>query len=87
MNDAVVIAGDANLSSTIDGEILHDNIIDGQPFAYYQGSGGTFEHDRLFHRDLADQHPISSITNLENALESRPSDVITNMDIHEILSH
>lgn len=29
---------------------------------------GTLYHDRLTHRDLPDQHPISSITGLEDAL-------------------
>ena len=33
-------------------------------------SGGTKDHDRLVNRDLPDQHPIKSITGLEDALNN-----------------
>lgn len=88
MDKTVVIAGDLNLDAIIDGEIDDRQLIDGQPFPYYSGPGsGTYEHDRLIHREYPNQHTISSITSLESALGSRPSDVITNMDIYNILSH
>lgn len=35
------------------------------------GSGGTKDHDQLNNRDLPDQHPISAITGLEEALNSK----------------
>ncbi len=40
---------------------------------------GTFDHDQLNHRDLADQHPMDSITGLVAALEghTHPSAAIT----------
>lgn len=35
------------------------------------GSGGTKDHNQLDNRDLPDQHPISAITGLEEALNSK----------------
>lgn len=35
------------------------------------GGGGTGDHDKLKNRDAADQHPMSSITGLEKALEDK----------------
>jgi len=34
-------------------------------------SGGVTDHNRLFNRDAADQHPISSIIGLTKQLESK----------------
>ena len=34
-------------------------------------SGGVTDHNRLFNRDAADQHPIESITNLREVLDSK----------------
>ena len=31
--------------------------------------GGTYDHNKLENRDLPDQHPISSITGLQEALD------------------
>lgn len=35
------------------------------------GGGGTSDHTQLSNRDVADQHPMSAITGLEKALESK----------------
>lgn len=77
MNDKVVVSGDANLR----------NIIDGQPFAYYKGGGGTNRHDLLINRDWDDQHPISAITQLMQELSVRPTETLSNTDIQNILNH
>ena len=45
------------------------------------------EHDRLIHRDYADQHPITAITQLTQELSVRPSESLSNMDIQNILNH
>lgn len=37
------------------------------------GGGGTYDHRDLQHRDAEDQHPISAITGLQDALDSVPS--------------
>jgi hypothetical protein len=34
-------------------------------------SGGVTDHNRLFNRDKADQHPIQAITDLEKILDSK----------------
>lgn len=39
------------------------------------GSGGTKDHTKLANRDLADQHPISAITGLSEALANRPQGI------------
>lgn len=33
--------------------------------------GGVSDHNRLTNRDLADQHPISAITNLQTVLDGK----------------
>lgn len=33
--------------------------------------GGVSDHSRLTNRDLADQHPISAITNLQDLLDKK----------------
>ena len=54
------------------GEVFEFTIIGGG------GSGGVTEHKLLSGRDEADQHPISSITNLSSELSARPtSDNVT----------
>lgn len=88
MDKTVVVAGDPNLETIIDGDIDNQQIIDGQPFPYYNGpGGGTYEHNRLIHRDYEDQHPIEAITQLLQELAARPTDALSNMDIQEILNH
>jgi hypothetical protein len=34
-------------------------------------SGGVTDHNRLFNRDMTDQHPIESITDLRKELDSK----------------
>lgn len=47
----------------------------------------TSDHSKLINRDLADQHPIASITGLENELNDKLEDIpaMTNEDIENIL--
>ena len=51
------------------------------------GSASNNDHRELFHRDAAEQHPITAITNLEDELEVRPDEYLSNLDIHDILNH
>lgn len=46
----------------------------------------TSDHRQLTHRDAEEQHPISAITSLAPELSARPSAVMTNQDIFNILS-
>ena len=38
---------------------------------FSSGEGGTTDHSKLINRDAADQHPMSAITGLEDALDSK----------------
>ena len=38
---------------------------------FSSGEGGTPDHSKLINRDAADQHPMSAITGLEDALDSK----------------
>lgn len=51
------------------------------------GGGGTSDHTKLRNRDAVDQHPMSSITGLEEALEGKQStgDYLTDQDIDSTL--
>lgn len=57
MNDTIIISGDGDVRE----------LIDGDPAAIYERS--INEHDKLTHRDYPDQHPISAITGLQEALD------------------
>ena len=46
----------------------------------------TSDHRELTHRDAAEQHPITSITDLAPELGARPSTALSNQDILNILS-
>ena len=50
-------------------------------------SGGTLDHSVLQNRDRADQHPIASITNLQETLDSKlgPENALSNAQIQTIL--
>lgn len=37
------------------------------------GSGGTADHSALINRDIAEQHPISAISDLQNTLDGKIS--------------
>lgn len=45
------------------------------------GSGGTTNHALLTNRDLADQHPISAITNLTTTLASKQNTLVSGTTI------
>lgn len=77
MRDTVVIDGDLNLTSQIDGEMDTILMVD---------SGGTKDHSSLFNRDKPGQHPIDAITRLTGELEVRPSEALNNQDIQNILN-
>lgn len=49
---------------------------------------GTSDHTQLTNRDVSDQHPISAITDLENELGAKLSDIptLTNIEIEKILT-
>ena len=53
----------------IGGEIELHNNIDGEAQAVLKEV--TSDHNELIHRDLNDQHPISAITGLQEALDSK----------------
>lgn len=74
--DVRVDSAEINMSANADGEI---------GVAYRVGNG-TMYHDRLRNRELPDQHPIEAVTALEGELALRPSEVLTNMDIYNILN-
>ena len=58
IGDTIVIGGELELETKIDGLCgLFYNV-------------GTYEHDKLIHRDFPDQHPIDSITGLRDILDS-----------------
>ena len=48
-------------------------------------SFGTTDHRKLLHRGDSDQHPISSITGLQDELDARPDSELTNSEIEELL--
>mgnify|MGYP000625686061 CR=1 FL=1 len=52
-----------------------------------QSSGGTSDHRFLLHRDADDQHPMSAVTGLADALKLIPAPVepITNSEMEELL--
>jgi len=44
------------------------------------------DHPDLAKRNLPNQHPIGAITSLDGELAARPSEVLSNIDIFNILS-
>lgn len=54
----------------------------------YGGGGGTSDHSKLVNRDAANQHPMSAITGLEQALEGKQptGDYLTNKDLDATLT-
>lgn len=70
MNDTVVIGGEISLRNTICGEISLRNDIDGDAGMVFIDRVENY-HDRLQNRDLPDQHPMSAITGLTDALDSK----------------
>ena len=47
--------------------------------------GGITEHDKLSNRDLPDQHPISAITGLQEALDTIPDDYVSDAELESAL--
>lgn len=49
--------------------------------------GGELDHNILLNRDLTDQHPIKSITDLNKQLNAKlnTNDAMTNAEIQQIL--
>lgn len=47
------------------------------------------DHNKLFNRDLLDQHPISAITALQTTLDKKVNfdQALTNYEINEILKY
>ena len=68
MADTIVVT-DGNLQNpiTVNGEVNLKNVIDGSGGAAVS-VGGTRNHNVLRNRDLPNQHPISAITGLQEAL-------------------
>lgn len=52
--------------STVSGGIIWGGIINGGGSG---GGNGTYDHDKLYNRDLPNQHPIQAIEGLEDALD------------------
>ena len=80
----VVIDGELDLIVQLDGELDLIVQLDGEPQNITEIK--TDDHRKLTHRDAADQHPISAITDLEAELNVRPSSALTNQDIQNILN-
>lgn len=74
--------------------MAHDVVIDGEldPIVQLDGEPQniteikTDDHRDLTHRNAADQHPISAITDLEAELNVRLSTAMSNTDIQNILN-
>lgn len=62
------IEGGHRLTVTRGGEVQTMDVMDGG------GTSGTVDHRELTNRDAENQHPISAITGLEEALEQPTSD-------------
>lgn len=76
MREKVVIEGEMNLKTPIDGELGDIMVVD---------RGGTKNHSTLFNRDKPDQHPIDAVTELRTELDKRPNAEITPQDIDKII--
>lgn len=50
-----------------------------------KSSMGTDNHDELSNRDLPDQHPISAITGLQEALDNIPDDYVSEAELEVAL--
>lgn len=87
-NTVAIDGAEVNSEVRIDGgEVTMSDMTGGDLGVFYRVGGGTMFHERLQNRDLPDQHPIGAVTNLEAELEVRPDEMLTNMEIHEILNH
>lgn len=75
LSDDLAINGEMSLNDTIDGTVELSSMISGQsqPISIGAGggSGGTSHHDELDHRDYPNQHPLSAIAGLTDALNAK----------------
>ena len=69
--DTAVIGGCISLRNPICGNVGLNNLVSGQMGQVMARDTGTFDHNELINRDLPDQHPISAITGLQEALDSK----------------
>ena len=51
----------------------------------FPATGGTADHTKLLNRDAPNQHPIESITNLNETLSAMPAAALSNTEIQNIL--
>lgn len=70
MKDVVVIAGEIKLESRIDGEAELNSTVDGEAMPILKVAASS-DHNTLTNRDMDDQHPISAITGLQDALDAK----------------
>lgn len=68
IGDTVVVGGEIELESNVEGETCLTSCTRGQTGMF--NNIGTYEHDRLIHRDYPDQHPIDAITGLREILNN-----------------
>jgi hypothetical protein len=69
IRERVVIGGELELHNNIDGDMDLQNVVDGESQSVLKEV--TSEHNELTHRDWPNQHPIQSITGLQDALDSK----------------
>ena len=72
MHSVVVIDGEATIDLEQDGDVGIDLMEDGEGDRVIISETGTFEHDKLVHRDWPAQHPVQAIEGLTEALNEKP---------------
>ena len=86
MEKTVVIGGQTSLIKTGEANLNLKTSRSGQIGVVTRTSGGTFDHALLRNRDLDDQHPISAITGLQEALDAAASSgLIENLNQQEVV--
>ena len=68
IGDTVVVGGEIELESNVKGETCLTSCTCGQVGMF--SNIGTYEHDKLIHRDYPNQHPIDAITDLRDILNT-----------------
>lgn len=73
-----------------DNEAIFNTSFQEQTSEFFTGFGETTkvttsDHRELTNRDAVMQHPISSITDLDEELDVRPDEYMSNIDIYQIL--
>ena len=86
MEKTVVLGGQTNLIKIAEASLNLKTSRSGQLGVVTRTSTGTFAHSLLRNRDLDDQHPISAITGLQDALDAAASSgLIENLDQEEVV--